>query len=105
MVTSPVEKVHLRALWSRFQEDSFSTSPLRRAPYPVVAVLLAIAHLACTKMGGILQQGIPWLPSLGAAVAATGRALVGVWIFAAVAKLKAWVGHFFDLAAVVLVSF
>ena len=145
MVTSPVEKVHLRALWSRFQEDSFSASPLRRAPYPVVAVLLAIAHLGCTKMGwlliaggtqvtpvwpeagfdivalllfgtrywpillaanlaGILQQGIPWLPSLGAAVAATGRALVGVWIFAAVAKLKAWVGHFFDLAAVVLAS-
>jgi signal transduction histidine kinase/CheY-like chemotaxis protein len=145
MVTSPVQKIHLRALLSWFQEDSFSTSPLRRAPYPVVALLLAIAHLGCTKIGwlliaggtqvtpvwpeagfdivalllfgtrywpillaanlvGILQQGIPWLPSTGAAVAAIGRALVGVWIFAAVAKLKPWVGHFFELAAVVLAS-
>jgi signal transduction histidine kinase len=154
MVTSSVEKTRsartsararVRSLLSWFQEDSFSTSPLRRAPYPVVAVLLALAHLGCTKIGwlliaggaqvtpvwpeagfdivalllfgtrywpillaanfaGILQQGIQWLPSLGAAVAATGRALVGAWIFAAVAKLKSWVGHFFDLAAVVMAA-
>src|SRR5580698_5537535 len=130
MVTSPVEKVHLRALLSRFQEDGFSTSPLRRAPCPVVAVLLAIAHLACTKMGwlliaggtqvtpvwpeagfdivalllfgtrywpvllaanfvGILQEGIPWLPSIGAAIGAIGRALAGVWVFASVSRMKA----------------
>src|SRR5580658_3061458 len=142
MVTSPVEKVHLRALWSRFQEDSFSTSPLRRAPYPVVAVLLAIAHLGCTKMGwlliaggaqvtpvwpeagfdiaallllgtrywpvllaanflGVLQQGIPWVPSVGAAIAAIGRALAGVCLFTSVSRMKAFVGHFEDLVAVV----
>ncbi len=135
----------LRTLLSWFQEDSFRASPLRQAPYAVVAVLLAIAHLGCTKLGwlliaggaqvtpvwpeagfdivalllfgtrywpvllvanfaGILQEGIPWLPSSGAAVAAIGRALVGVWIFSAVARVKSWVGHFFDLAAVVLVS-
>ena len=108
-------------------------------------VLLAFAHLACTKIGwlliaggaqatpvwpeagfdivalllfgtrywpvllaanfvGILQEGIPWLPSSGAAIAAIGRALVGVWIFSALARLKTWVGHFFDLAAVALAS-
>jgi signal transduction histidine kinase/integral membrane sensor domain MASE1/CheY-like chemotaxis protein len=130
---------------SWFREDVFANSPLRRCPYAVVAVLLVIAHLGCTKIGwlliaggtqvtpvwpeagfdivalllfgtrywpvllaanfvGILQEGIAWLPSLGAAVAAIGRALVGVWIFSALARLKAWVGHFFDLAAVILAS-
>ena len=47
----------LRILLSWFQEDSFSTSPLRRAPYPLVAVLLAIAHLGCTKMGWLSIAG------------------------------------------------
>ena len=134
-----------RMFLSWFHEDSFSPSPLRRAPYPLVAALLAIAHLGCTKIGwlllgggaqvtpvwpeagfdivalllfgtrywpillaanfvGILQDGIPWLPSAGAAVAAIGRALVGVWVYAAVARMKPLVGHFLDLAAVMLVS-
>ncbi len=135
----------LRVLLSWFQQDSFSASSLRRAPYLVVAALLAVAHLGCTKIGwlliaggaqvtpvwpeagfdivalllfgtrywpvllaanfaGIVQQGIPWLPSAGAAVAAIGRALAGVWIFAAVTKLKSWVGHFSDLAVVILTA-
>ncbi len=135
----------LRIVLSWFQEDSFSTSPLRRAPYPIIAALLAIAHLGCTKLGwlliaggaqvtpvwpeagfdivallvfgsrywpvllaanflGILQEGIPWLPSIGAAGAAIGRALAGVWLFAGVANLKSRVGHFLDLAAVGVAS-
>jgi signal transduction histidine kinase/CheY-like chemotaxis protein len=139
------DSARLRPTWSWFREDVFSTSPLRRAPYLLVAVVLALAHLGCTKIGwlliaggahvtpvwpeagfdivalllfgtrfwpvllaanfaGILQEGIPWLPSMGAAVAAIGRAMVGVWIFAAVARLKSRFGHFVDLAAVVLAS-
>lgn len=152
MLTSPLEETgqrvsdaRLRILSSSFREDMFSASPLRRVPYFAVAVLLAIAHLGCTRLGwlliansaqvtpvwpeagfdivalllfgsrywpvllaanfaGILQQGIPWLPSLGAAIAAIGRAMLGVWIFRAVAGLKSWFGHFVDLAAVTLIS-
>src|SRR5580698_8167908 len=104
-------------------ESPFAGAPLRSAPYPVIAVLLAVAHLGCTKIGwlliaggaqvtpvwpeagfdivalllfgtrywpvllaanfvGILQEGIPWLPSIGAAIGAIGRALAGVWVFA-----------------------
>jgi signal transduction histidine kinase/CheY-like chemotaxis protein len=135
----------LRILLSWFRDDTFSKSPLRRAPYPITAALLVVAHLGCTKIGwlliaggaqvtpvwpeagfdivalllfgtrywpvllaanlaGILQQGIPWLPSAGAAVAAIGRALAGVWVYSAVARLKSLVGHFLDLAAVILAS-
>jgi signal transduction histidine kinase/CheY-like chemotaxis protein len=78
------------------------------AGFDIVALLLFGTRywpvLLVANFAGILQEGIPWLPSLGAAVAAIGRALVGVWIFAALAKLKSWVGHFFDLAAVALAS-
>ncbi|HTB16758.1 MAG TPA: MASE1 domain-containing protein, partial [Bryobacteraceae bacterium] len=136
---------NLRTLLSWFREDNFSASPLRRAPYFLVAAILAAAHLACTKIGwlliaggaqvtpvwpeagfdivaillfgtrywpvllaanfvGILQDGIPWLPSAGAAVAAMGRAMAGVWVYSAVTKLRSWVGHFLDLAAVALAS-
>jgi signal transduction histidine kinase/CheY-like chemotaxis protein/integral membrane sensor domain MASE1 len=123
-------------------ESPFAGAPLRSAPYPVIAVLLAVAHLGCTKIGwlliaggaqvtpvwpeagfdivalllfgtrywpvllaanfvGILQEGIPWLPSIGAAIGAIGRALAGVWVFASVSRMKAFVGHFEDLVAVV----
>ena len=153
MITSSSEQTgtrlrgdtRLRTLLSWFHDDSFSTSPLRRAPYALVAVLLAIAHLGCAKIGlllvaggpqvtrmwpeagfdivalllfgtrywpvflvanflGILQVGFPWLPAIGAALAGLGRAMTGVWICAAVSKLKSWFGHFLDLAAVVLAS-
>lgn len=60
--------------------------------------------LLVANFAGILQEGIPWLPSVGAAVAAIGRAMVGVWIFSAVAKLKSRFGHFVDLAGVVLAA-
>jgi CHASE1-domain containing sensor protein len=154
MLTSPAgnawerlrANARYRRLRSRLDADgSFSGSPLRNAPYPVIAVLLALAHLGCTKIGwlliagsaqvtpvwpeagfdivalllfgtrywpillaanfvGILQEGIPWLPSVGAAVAAIGRALMGVWVYAAVARMKSLVGHFLDLAVVMLAS-
>src|SRR5580658_11857 len=151
MPTSSVESAweRLRAnaryqrLVSWFDADgSFTGSPLRNAPYPVIAVLLVLAHLGCTKIGwlliaggaqvtpvwpeagfdiaallllgtrywpvllaanvlGVLQQGIPWVPSVGAAIAAIGRALAGVCLFTSVARMKAFVGHFEDLVAVV----
>jgi signal transduction histidine kinase/CheY-like chemotaxis protein len=143
--TRLLSRSRLAILPSFFREDAFVGSPARRIPYLAVAVLLAIAHLGCTKVGwlliaggaqvtpvwpeagfdivalllfgtrywpvllaanflGILEQGIPWIPSAGAAVAAIGRAMVGVWTFAAVARLKSWFGHFCDLAGVVLAS-
>ncbi|HEX5227798.1 MAG TPA: CHASE domain-containing protein [Bryobacteraceae bacterium] len=118
---------------------------MRRAPYPLVALLLVVIHLGCTKLGwlliaggaqvtpvwpeagfdiialllfgrrywpvllaanfaGILLEGIPWLASIGAAIAAIARAMAGVWIFSAAGRLRAWFGHFLDLAAVVLAS-
>ncbi len=121
---------------------AFAGSPVRNAPYFVVAILLGLAHLGCTKIGwlliaggaqvtpvwpeagfdivalllfgtrywpvllaanfvGILQQGIPWAPSVGAAIAAIGRALAGVALFKPVSRMKAFVGHFEDLVAVV----
>jgi signal transduction histidine kinase/CheY-like chemotaxis protein len=137
--------IHLRLLLSWFYTDGFSASPLRSTSYPVIAVILAVAHLCLTKLGwlliagaaqvtpvwpeagfdivallffgtrywpvllaanfvGILQEGILWVPSLGAAGAAVCRAMLGVWIFAAVASLRSRIGHFVDLAAVVSVS-
>ena len=47
----------LRILLSWFREDVFATSPPRRCPYAVVAVLLVIAHLGCTKIGWLLIAG------------------------------------------------
>jgi signal transduction histidine kinase/CheY-like chemotaxis protein/integral membrane sensor domain MASE1 len=134
-------RYHSLASWFG-SESSFAGSPLRSAPYPVIAALLAIAHLGCTKIGwlliaggaqvtpvwpeagfdivalllfgtrywpvllaanflGILQEGIPWLPSMGAAIGAICRALMGVWVFASVSRMKAFVGHFEDLVAIV----
>jgi signal transduction histidine kinase/CheY-like chemotaxis protein/integral membrane sensor domain MASE1 len=146
-VESAWERVRANARYHRlvswFDADgSFAGSPLRNAPYPVIAVLLVLAHLGCTKIGwlliaggaqvtpvwpeagfdiaallllgtrywpvllaanflGVLQQGIPWVPSVGAAIAAIGRALAGVCLFTSVARMKAFVGHFEDLVAVV----
>ncbi len=78
------------------------------AGFDIVALLLFGTRywpvLLAANFAGILQQGIPWLPSLGAAIAAIGRALVGAWIFAALTKIKPWVGHFLDLGAVALAS-
>jgi signal transduction histidine kinase len=78
------------------------------AGFDIVALLLFGTRywpvLLAANFVGILQQGIPWAPSIGAAVAAIGRAMAGVWLFAAVAKMKSWFGHFLDLAAVVLAS-
>jgi signal transduction histidine kinase/integral membrane sensor domain MASE1 len=136
-------KARYRKLVSWFDADgAFAGSPVRNAPYFVIATLLVLAHLGCTKIGwlliaggaqvtpvwpeagfdivalllfgtrywpvllaanflGILQEGIPWAPSVGAAIAATGRALAGVALFKPISRMKAFVGHFEDLVAVV----
>ena len=151
MLTSPAgsawerlrSNARYRSFVSWFDADgAFAGSPVRNAPYPVIATLLVLAHLGCTKIGwlliaggaqvtpvwpeagfdivalllfgtrywpvllvanflGILQQGIPWAPSVGAAIAAIGRALTGVAVFKPVSRMKAFVGHFEDLVAVV----
>ena len=150
MLTSPAgnawERLRANARYHRLlswfgADGSFTGSALRNAPYPVIAALLVIAHLGCSKIGwlliaggaqvtpvwpeagfdivalllfgarywpvllaanflGILQEGIAWLPSVGAAIAAIGRAFVGVWLFTSVSRMKALVGHFEDLVAI-----
>jgi len=150
MLTSPAgnarERLRANIRYRRFvswfdADGSFSGSPLRNLPYPLVATLLAIAHFGCSKIGwlliaggaqvtpvwpeagfdivalllfgtrywpvllaanflGIAQQGIPWLPSAGAAAVATVRALAGVALFTSVSRMKAIVGHFEDLVAI-----
>jgi len=66
MLTSPAgnacERLRANARYRRlvswFDADgSFAGSPLRSAPYPVIAALLVIAHLGCTKIGWLLIAG------------------------------------------------
>jgi len=137
----------LRHLLLGEPEDAFANSPLRKAPYLLVAVFLFVIQLALAWLGYLVIQdgsltslvlpgsafglisllvfgtrywpvllvaycvtaaqrtGVSWVSMSGMAFAGLVRTLTAVWLFRQVSRMKKSLGHFEDLAAIVVSAF
>jgi signal transduction histidine kinase/DNA-binding response OmpR family regulator/integral membrane sensor domain MASE1 len=144
--TSGIDNDALRHLLMTESEDTFASSPLRQAPYLLIAAFLFVLHLGVSWLGYLLikesalpmsvlsgaalglvslllfgtrywpvllvayfvsyaqRRGVTWFAASGMALASLVRTFTAVWLFRQVSRMKKFLGHFEDLAAIVMAS-